>query len=89
MHVLEVFDKQATKWSAVRWLARERGIDPSRVAAIGDELNDVDIIRTRRPGHRDGQRGPRGRGEAACRAVRCNDEDGVAYAIGKLLSGEW
>lgn len=88
MHVLEVFDKQATKWSAVRWLARERGIDPSRVAAIGDELNDVDIIRSAGLGIAMGNAVPEV-ASVARRRTRRNDEDGVAYAIGKLLSGEW
>lgn len=88
MHVLEVFDRLATKWSAVEWLARRHSIDPSRVAAIGDEVNDVDIISRAGLGVAMGNAVP-AVANVARRRTKRNDEDGVAYAIGKVLSGEW
>jgi hydroxymethylpyrimidine pyrophosphatase-like HAD family hydrolase len=44
IRVLEVFDREVTKWWAVERLARSRGIGPEGVVAIGDEMNDLPMI---------------------------------------------
>lgn len=88
MHVLEVFDRKATKWSAVTWMAREMNIKPERIAAIGDEINDIDIISQAGLGIAMGNAVPAVTAVAK-RQTKRNDEDGVAFAIDKLLSGEW
>lgn len=87
-HILECFDARADKWNAVRHLASERGIEPARIVAIGDQINDVTMIR------RAGLGIAMGNAVEAVRAVAdrqtaANDADGVAEAIGRVLRGEW
>jgi hypothetical protein len=42
---LEIAAPTASKWKALQWLARRQGIAPKEIAAIGDEVNDVEMIR--------------------------------------------
>lgn len=88
LHVLEVFDKNANKWSAVKVLAGLLGVDPSRIAAIGDQVNDIPMLQGAALGIAMGNAVPRAR-DAARRHTRANDHDGVAHAIGMMLAGEW
>jgi len=87
-HILEMFDGRANKWSAVSWLADRDGVDPTRIAAIGDEINDVAMIRGAGLGIAMGNAIPAVR-EAAARLAPSNDDDGVAFALERLLRGEW
>ncbi|MDF1605477.1 HAD hydrolase family protein [Nocardioides sp. YIM 152315] len=41
---LEVLPADATKGTALRWLAADRGVDLADVAAIGDNPNDIPMI---------------------------------------------
>ncbi|MCA9244786.1 MAG: HAD family phosphatase [Phycisphaerales bacterium] len=43
--VIEAFDGRVNKWFGVRQLCERWGIDAARVAAIGDDVNDFDLIR--------------------------------------------
>lgn len=87
VHILEVFDKRATKWNAIDWYLKQHNIDPMRVAAIGDQVNDLTMIHGAGIGIAMGN---------AIDAVKDgskyvtagNDEDGVAVAIGCLLDGD-
>ncbi len=42
---LEMASPAASKWKALRWIAERRGILPEEIVAIGDEVNDIDMIR--------------------------------------------
>jgi hydroxymethylpyrimidine pyrophosphatase-like HAD family hydrolase len=88
LHILEVFDKDASKWSAVRWLAAAAGIADERICAIGDEINDLPMIRGAGLGIAMGNAVESVKA-AAGRQTRSNDQDGVAYAVGRVLEGEW
>lgn len=88
VHILEVFAAQATKWSAIQWLAEGRGVDPARIAAIGDEINDLPMIRGAGLGVAMGNAVEPIRA-AASRHTRSNDDDGVAWAVRRILDGEW
>lgn len=88
IHILEVFDRQVSKWTAIEWLARSRAIDPARVAAIGDEINDLAMIKGAGLGVAMSNAIPAVR-EAAARIAPSNEEDGVASAIDRILSGDW
>lgn len=88
LHVLEVFDKDANKWSAIRRLAAGWGVPHGRIAAIGDEINDLGMIAGAGLGVAMGNAVPRVR-DAADRHTRANDDDGVAFAIERILAGEW
>lgn len=87
-HILEAFDRAATKWSGVSWLAASRGIPPERVCAIGDEVNDVSMIRGAGLGVAMGNAVPEVL-RVADRVTRRHDEGGVAHAVRMILSGAW
>ncbi|HRP62794.1 MAG TPA: HAD-IIB family hydrolase [Phycisphaerales bacterium] len=87
-HLLEVFNPNVSKWTMIESICQQRGIDRDRVAAIGDGLNDVEMIANAGLGvamanadHRVMQ--------AADRVTARHDEDGVAAAIDRILTGEW
>ncbi len=42
---LEIAAPGSSKWKALRWLAEQRGIRPEEIVAIGDEVNDVEMVR--------------------------------------------
>ena len=65
----EVLRHDASKWSAVLHVAELWGVDPAEICAVGDDVNDVPMIRQRRarrgdgpcPGRGPGRRRPRHR----------------------------
>lgn len=87
-HILECFDARADKWNAVRHLADERGIEHSRIVAVGDQVNDVTMIRGAGLGIAMGNAVEAVR-EVAQRQTLSNEEEGVARAIEMVLRGEW
>ncbi len=88
LHILEVFDKRASKWSAIRWMAAEHGIPTHRVCAIGDEINDLPMISQAGLGIAMGN-AVQSVKAAAVRQTLTNDQDGVAHAVHRVLAGEW
>jgi hypothetical protein len=88
MHVLEVFDAQATKWRAIERLAKDWGVSAQRIMAIGDEINDLDMVRNAGLGVAMGNAVAPVRDVARKHTAR-HDEDGVALAIEAALRGEW
>lgn len=88
LHILEVFAREASKWSAIRWLARRHGIAEARIAAIGDEINDVPMIKGAGLGVAMGNAVGAVR-DAAQRRTLSNDDHGVAHAVERILDGEW
>ncbi|MEM9372598.1 MAG: HAD hydrolase family protein [Planctomycetota bacterium] len=88
VHILELFSPAATKWGGISWICEQRGLDPRRTAAIGDEVNDLTMIEAA------GVSVAMGNARtvikrAADHQTATNAEDGVAYAIDRILSGEW
>ncbi len=88
LDVFEVFDAQANKWSALMQIAGRRGIDPARICAVGDEINDEAMVREAGLGVAMGNACERVR-KVADRVAPHHDEDGVAYAIERVLDGSW
>lgn len=86
--ILEAFDRGVTKWNAIRWLADREGIDPARIAAIGNDVNDVAMLRAAGLGIAMGNSVPEAL-EAATRMTLDNERHGVAHAIERILAGEW
>ncbi len=87
-HILEVFSPNVSKWSMVQDQCRIRGVDRSRIAAIGDGLNDVQIVREVGLGIAMGNSDHRV-AAVADRVTRDNLTDGVAAAIDNILGGLW
>lgn len=88
VHILEVFDAGAGKWPALRSLAAGFGITPTEIAAIGDEVNDVGMIRGAGLGVAMGNSVP-AVFEVADRVTDRHDAHGVARAIDRMLEGAW
>lgn len=88
LHVLEAFAKDANKWSAISKIAAEHGIPAARVAAVGDQINDLPMIRGAGLGVAMGNAIPSVR-QAAQRVTVANTDRGVARTIDNILSGTW
>jgi len=87
-HILELFSDAGNKWSALSYLLEQSGIDPSRTAAIGDEINDMSMITSAGLGVAMGN-GIAQVKAAAKHTTKRHDEDGVAHAIDQILGGVW
>jgi hypothetical protein len=88
IHVLEVFSAGVSKWSALQWLGEAHNIGPGQIAAIGDQINDVDMLREAGCGIAMGNAVPEA-AAAARHQTAGNDDSGVAVAIDRLLAGDW
>lgn len=88
VEVLEVFAQGVNKWAGLCWLAEEHGIPHGQIAAIGDQINDVSMIRHAACGIAMGNAVPAVL-DVAHRVTTTNDESGVAHAIEHLLDGRW
>jgi hypothetical protein len=82
--LIEAFAPNVNKWYGVEKLCRRWGVDPRRTVAIGDDVNDVDLLRSAGLGVAMANAHPATRA-AAHRTTRSNDEDGVAEVIAEIL----
>lgn len=87
-HILELFSPQGNKWAALQFLANQLGIPHSRIAAIGDEINDISMISNAGLGIAMGNAIPEITA-VATRSTTSNDLHGVAHAISNILRGTW
>ncbi|HMN96652.1 MAG TPA: HAD hydrolase family protein [Phycisphaerales bacterium] len=85
-HLLEIFNPRVNKWTMVEELCRREGIDPRRTVAIGDGLNDVEMLTHAGLGVAMGNAGAEASAAAGARTGH-HDADGVAQAIAELLAG--
>jgi len=88
LHIFEMFSAAATKWSAIRVLAGWWGIGEDRIVAIGDQINDVSMIRGAGVGIAMGNAINDVKAVAGY-VTGTNEECGVAFAIDQVLRGEW
>jgi Cof subfamily protein (haloacid dehalogenase superfamily) len=84
---LEIMSPGNSKWQALSVLMAQEGIVPEQVIAIGDEINDLEMIRHAGLGVAMGNAIP------AIKAVakyitRPNEEDGVAHVVERFLLKE-
>jgi Cof subfamily protein (haloacid dehalogenase superfamily) len=82
--VLEVFDPAVNKWQGLLYAAAAHGIDPADIIAIGDESNDLPMIRNAGLGVAMGNARPEVQA-AAKRVIGRNDEDGLARFLEELV----
>jgi Cof subfamily protein (haloacid dehalogenase superfamily) len=80
----EIAPAGVTKWSAIRRLAMSWQIDPSEICAVGDDVNDIPMIRAAGLGVAMGNALPVVKA-AADRIAPSHDEDGLAEVVEWLL----
>lgn len=85
VEVLEVFDPAVNKWQGVLHVAQRHGIAAEQIVAIGDDVNDVPMIRHAGLGVAMGNAKPEVL-EVAKRVIRRNDEDGLAEFLEELVA---
>jgi Cof subfamily protein (haloacid dehalogenase superfamily) len=82
--ILEFLSPKSGKWPALEAVATEAGVAPEEIIAIGDDNNDIEMIRRAGLGIAMGNAAAEVKQEAD-RVVRSNAEGGVAEAIEKAL----
>ena len=82
--VLEVFDPAVNKWQGLLHVANAHGIDPADIIAIGDDVNDLPMIRNAGLGVAMGNARLEVQ-QAAMRVIGRNDEDGLARFLEELV----
>lgn len=80
----EVLNTDASKWSAVLHLAEQWGIDPDQIVAVGDDMNDLPMIRGAGLGVAMGQ-APEAVRQVADLIAPEFEADGVASVIDEVL----
>lgn len=86
--IFEAFDRTVSKWTAIEWMAAREGLDGGRVVAIGNDVNDVAMLERAGLSIAMGNSVPEALA-AAQRVTRRHDEDGVAWAVERVMGGEW
>jgi len=86
-HICEVAMGGVTKWSAIEWLAALWKIPNDSICAVGDDVNDLAMIRAAGLGIAMGNAQPVVLA-AADRIVATHDEDGLVQVVEWLLETE-
>jgi len=87
VEVLEVFDPAVNKWQGILKVAASRGISPRQIVAVGDDFNDLPMIRSAGLGVAMGNARPEVRA-AAQRIIGNNWEDGLARFLEELVDSQ-
>ncbi|HTW94831.1 MAG TPA: HAD hydrolase family protein, partial [Tepidisphaeraceae bacterium] len=87
LELLEIFDPAVNKWEGILHVARHHGIEPRQIIAIGDDVNDIHMIRHAGLGVAMGNARPEVRA-AARLVIESNKDDGLAQFLEKLSSGQ-
>jgi HAD superfamily hydrolase (TIGR01484 family) len=84
--VLEVFDPAVSKWQGLLTVAALHGIDPRQIVAVGDDLNDLPMIRSAGLGVAMGNARAEVKAVAG-RVIGRNADDGLAVFLEDLADG--
>lgn len=82
--IFEVYNPESSKWNAIVEMARRYGIDPARTVAVGDDRNDMEMIRRAGCGVAMGNAVIDVK-KAADLVVGSNDEDGLVEVIRRFF----
>jgi Cof subfamily protein (haloacid dehalogenase superfamily) len=83
-YLCEIAPAGVSKWSAVKRLAQQWAIDDAEICAVGDDVNDIAMIRAAGLGVAMGNAQPQVKA-AADRIAPSHDEDGLAEVVDWLL----
>jgi hypothetical protein len=82
--ILEIYRRGATKWQAAKHLSARFGLAPEQIIAVGDDVNDIEMIKQAGLGIAVANALPQVK-EAASFIVASNDKDGVAEVVEKFV----
>jgi HAD superfamily hydrolase (TIGR01484 family) len=85
VEVLEIFDPSVNKWEGILHVARRHGIEPRQIIAIGDDMNDLHMIRNAGLGVAMGNARPEVQAIAQ-RVIGSNHEDGLAEFLEEIVA---
>jgi 5-amino-6-(5-phospho-D-ribitylamino)uracil phosphatase len=85
VEVYEVFDPAVNKWEGIMHVARRHEIQPEQIIAIGDDLNDVPMIRRAGLGVAMGNAKPEVKAVAR-RTIGSNADEGLAVFLEELVA---
>jgi 5-amino-6-(5-phospho-D-ribitylamino)uracil phosphatase len=80
----EILRHDASKWRAIQHIAGLWGVDPAEICAVGDDANDIAMIRNAGLGVAMGHAAAEVRSAAAL-ITGAHDEDGVAMLVDDVL----
>jgi Cof subfamily protein (haloacid dehalogenase superfamily) len=83
--VMEVFDPAVNKWEGILHVARMHDVEPAEIVAIGDDVNDLPMLRSAGLGVAMGNAREEVKAVAA-RVIGRNDEDGLAIFLEELVA---
>jgi Cof subfamily protein (haloacid dehalogenase superfamily) len=82
--VLEIFDPSVNKWEGIMHVARAHNILPEEIVAVGDDLNDLHMLKNAGLGVAMGNAHPEAKA-AAKRVIGTNREEGLAVFLDELV----
>lgn len=82
--VIEIFDPGVNKWEGILFVARRHGIEPAEIIAIGDDMNDVPMLKNAGLGVAMGNARPEALA-AAKKVIKPNTEEGLAEFLEELV----
>jgi 5-amino-6-(5-phospho-D-ribitylamino)uracil phosphatase len=88
VEVLEVFDPAVNKWEGVLHIARRYGVEATEIIAIGDDVNDIPMIKNAGLGVAMGNALPEVR-SAAEKIIGTNRDEGLAAFLEELVKNDW
>ena len=84
--VMEVFDPAVNKWEGISHVARMHGVQSHEIVAIGDDVNDLPMLKHAGLGVAMGNAKDSVKAVAK-RVIGRNDEDGLAIFLEELVAG--
>jgi Cof subfamily protein (haloacid dehalogenase superfamily) len=84
VEVLEIFDPSVNKWQGLLHVAKAHGVEPKEIIAVGDDLNDLHMLRNAGLGVAMGNAHPEAKA-AASRVIGSNREEGLAAFLDELV----
>jgi hypothetical protein len=85
VEVMEVFDPAVNKWEGIMHVAHRHGIEPEEIIAIGDDVNDIPMIRNAGLGVAMGNARPAVKAVAR-RIIGGNNDEGLAEFLEELIA---
>ena len=83
--MLEIFDLVVNKWEGILHVVRHHGIEPEQIIAIGDDVNDLPMLKNAGLGVAMGNARPEIQA-AAKLVIGTNENEGLAQFLEDLVS---